>query len=85
MIFQNDLKINSEYVNNHRYYVSKVNVETSSGWINSKTTSQAGLKLESDQFKMLKRGISDVRINVFTTDGIPARIAYKPAFFQIRF
>lgn len=72
LVFQNKLKINANYVSNHKYYMSQTVVETESGWFTSQVTKKTGLKLESSNLYMLSRRIDDTKTYIYTIDGVTA-------------
>jgi len=59
LVFNSQLKINSDYISAHKYYMSQTIVETESGMgsLTSDVTEKRGIKLESSNVNLTSRRI----------------------------
>ena len=61
-------------------------VETLSGWVSSKTTTEEGLQFETSNFKLLRRLPTDLRRMIFTSpDGSVAFQNLSPEYASVEF
>lgn len=83
LVFNNDLKINSNYISSHKYYMSQTIVETESGSFTSEVTKKRGIKLESSNVNFNSRRIEDMNTGIFTENGVTAFKTVPYSYFWI--
>lgn len=81
--FHNDLKINSNFVANYKYYISQSVVQTTSGSFASEKSEVRGIKLESSNVNLTSRLIDDLIWNMVTENGVTEFRNVRQVYFFI--
>lgn len=86
LVFRDNIKLDATFVNEYRFIISELHVDTESGWLKKQTEQAKGLRQEAEGFSLKAREFFDVKINSYDINGVlqaPGPVKLEMLFIQI--